>query len=117
MTNITQLINAIGSFIPFKSESSAQAFLAQYSLDDQAALISAAYIGRDHIHNNSFRSDYVPQGMTLNRYFVTGDGSPRWFIQPNEFKTILYEKNTALTNYYNAFLRCANGASFNLSTF
>lgn len=118
MIHIQQLITAATPLIPFQSESAAAAFLNQYSIDDQAALISAFYIGRDHIHANQIQSDYVPATIPFDRYFHTGGGhGVRWLIKPEDFATILYEKNTNLHTYYDAFVRCANGSGINLSSF
>lgn len=118
MTHIKQLIDAADPMIPFRSRSEADDFLQQYSLDDQAALVSALYIGRDHIHYNALNDDCFNAGIEFNRFFHTGgDGDVRWLIEPSEFKDILYEKNTNLQTYYKAFLRCANGSELDLSSF
>ena len=116
MTSITQLIQTISPHIPFSSVASAQAFLNQLSVDDQAALISALYIGRDHIHSNEVRPDYVPHGVPFDRYFVTGPQT-KWEIPQSNFAQILHEKNTALQMYYNSFLRCASNYGNSLTTF
>lgn len=118
MTQIQQLINQVLPQIPFHSSSAAQGFLQSYTVDDQAALISALYIGRDHIHSNTIHEDYIPASIPFDRYFHTGGGhGVRWLINPAEFKDILYEKNTSLKTYYEAFLRCTNGSGLDLSTF
>ncbi|HGI7029129.1 TPA: hypothetical protein ACJVFL_002457 [Klebsiella aerogenes] len=118
MTHIQQLIAEAAPYIPFQSKSIASSFLQQYSADDQAALVSALYIGRDHIHVSQLNSDCLNSGIPFDRYFHTGGGhGVRWMINPAEFPTILYEKNTALSNYYQSFVRCANGSGIDLSTF
>ncbi|SAE59398.1 hypothetical protein [Enterobacter kobei] len=118
MTHIQQLINLVDPQIPFKNTSDAQAFLNQYSLDDQAALVTALYVGRDHIHLDTLNSDCFNSGVSFDRYFHTGGGHGiRWLISPSDFATILYEKNTNLRTYYKSFERCANGYGFNLSLF
>lgn len=116
MTSITQLIAAATPYIPFANEATAQAFLNQYAVDDQAALISALYIGRDHIHYSQIQPNYVPSGMALDRFFTTGDPS-KWLISPSEFAEILYQKNSALQTYFDAFLRCMQGSSLSLANF
>lgn len=116
MTNISQLIAAVTPHLPFNNEEAAQAFLVQYNLDDQAALISALYIGRDHIHDSVIQPDYVPSGLAFDRFFVTGN-SVKWDIEPSNFARILYEKNTNLTHYFTAFLRCVQASAFPLATF
>jgi hypothetical protein len=110
MTNVTQLIASAKQNIPFTNQAAAQGFLNQYGVDDQAALISALYIGRDHIHDSSIRADYVPSGMAFDRFFQTGDAS-KWLINPSDFARILYEKNTNASVYFDAFLRCVPAPS------
>ena len=105
MTSVTQLIAAATPHIPFSNEAAAHAFLNQYDVSDQAALISALYIGRDHIHNSSMQPNYVPNGIPFDRYFHTGN-APKWLIIPSEFAGILYRMNTNASTYYSAFLRC-----------
>ncbi|CAI0896872.1 hypothetical protein [Serratia grimesii] len=118
MTHIQQLTNQVLSQIPFNSSSEAQGFLQPYTQDDQAALISALYIGRDHIHFNTIQEDYIPDSIPFDRYFHTGGGhGVRWLINPAEFKDILYEKSMSLKTYYGAFLRCTNGSGLDLSRF
>ncbi|MFL1916979.1 hypothetical protein ACJW8B_16530 [Plesiomonas shigelloides] len=116
MTHIVNLINDAVSATPFTLVS-ADTFLSQYQVSDQAALISALYIGRDHLHDNEIRDDYVPQSMVFDRYFITGDGNPRWDINPADFARILYEKSTNLGMYFTAFVRCANSSQLDLSYF
>jgi hypothetical protein len=116
MTTITQLIDAVTPRIPFANEMAAETFLGHYGVDDQAALISALYIGRDHIHASEIRPDYVPQGMAFNRFFTTGDAQ-KWLIEPSDFARILYEKNTNLTSYLDAFLRCVQASNYSLTAF
>lgn len=118
MTNIQQLISKIDPLIPFKNTAEAHGFLQQYSVDDQAALITALYIGRDHIHAHQFNDGYFDASVPPDRFFHTGGGhGVRWLIDPAEFARILYEKNTNLRTYYQSFVRCANGSGFNLSAF
>lgn len=117
MTSITQLIDSALANASFANEAAAQAFLNGYSVDDQAALISALYIGRDHIHSSEIQSDYVPKGIAFDRFFTTGN-PPNWpEINPSSFARILYEKRTSLPTYYNAFLRCARASDYSLETF
>jgi len=118
MTHIQQLISAAQPLIPFKNTSEAQGFLQQYTIDDQAALISALYIGRDHIHHSQLNDDCLNAGIAFDRYLHTGGGhGVRWLISTKDFAEILYEKNANLSTYYQAFLRCANGSAVNLSNF
>jgi len=117
MTSITQLIANISHHIPFASEAAAQAYLNQYSLDDQAALISAAYIGRDHIHYDKIQPDYVPVDVRFDRFFTTGTPPQYQFVPPSGWASILYEKNTQLRTYHEAFVRCATGSGYSLAAF
>ena len=118
MTHIQQLISAADPLIPFKNEAVASAFLHQYSVDDQAALISALYIGRDHGGANQLNEDCFIEGMPFDRYFHTGGGHGYgWLIAPTEFGRILYEKNTNVRTYFHSFVRCASGSGIDLSTF
>jgi len=116
MTDITILIQAAAARIPFASTSFAQEFLNQYSMDDQAALISAMYIGRDHLHGFDIQPEYVPEGFTFNRFFITGN-EQRWDIHPNDFASILYEKNTNVHTYYQAFLGAVSRSKYVLQDF
>lgn len=116
MTSIEQLIAAVAPHIPFASEPAAQAFLNQYSAADQAALISALYIGRDHIHDAQIRPDYLPKSMAFDRFFHTGS-APNWDIPPADFAGILYKKNTMVATYYAAFIRCMRASGFSLNAF
>lgn len=116
MTNIHSLITAATPHIPF-SPAAAQSFLANYDVNDQAALISALYIGRDHYHDDAIQPDYVPEGMVFDRYFHTGGNGSSWFINPAEFAGILYEKNSQLNAYFEAFLKCATASGYNLASF
>lgn len=106
MTNIDTLISACDRH-SFDNQAQAQAFLNQYSLDDQAAIVNALYIGRDHIHYNAVRPEDETALMNgeLNRYYHTG-GPMSWDIQPIYFASILHEKNGNKRNYFDAFRRC-----------
>lgn len=116
MTSITDLIDRVSSHIPFRSVEAAQAFLDGYSVDDQAALISALYIGRDHIHDTIIRDDYVPAGWAFDRYFTTGREA-KWDIPPRDFARILYEKGTNLPTYFTRFTDCTRASKYQLESF
>lgn len=115
MTHIVDLINSAKPYIPF-NQNTATSFLGQYSIDDQCALISALYIGRDHIHNNTFNPEMFDISESNARFSHTGC-NPNWNIPPDHFPSILDEKNTNLHIYYDSFLRCAGGSNYDLSTF
>ncbi len=116
MTSITDLIASISPHVPFRTEEGAKAFLDQYGIHDQAALISALYVGRDHIYDSIILSEYVPKGWELNRFFTTGR-APNWDIDPADFARIIYEKNSNLNAYYDAFIRCTKASNYSLDSF
>src|SRR5690606_54848 len=97
--------------IPFDSEKTAQQFINQYDEDDRFALVSALYIGRSHIHANEIDDDHIKylRSGELNRFWEKGN------IAANEIARILYEKNTNLTIYYEAFKRCTTNSGFDRS--
>ncbi|ARJ43693.1 hypothetical protein B1H58_17670 [Pantoea alhagi] len=118
MTDINNLISAASPHIPFRSENAAQQFLSQHTVSDQAALVSALYIGRDHLHDDKIQPNYVPNGIVFDRNFHTyGVTSGRWLIEPTDFARILYEKNSQLTDYFTAFQRCAKASRYVLAKF
>jgi len=118
MTDINTLIAAVTPHIPFRNENAAQQFLSQYSEGDQAALISALYIGRDHLGQSAIQPGYVPASMAFDRYFHTGGvAGQRWLIAPSDFARILYEKNSNLNGYFSAFTLCASASGYSLSSF
>ena len=116
MTDVTTLIEAVLPHIPFSSKATAQSFLNQYSTEDQAALISALYIGRTHLEQHEFDAQHLSGNIPFDRFYETGDGNP-WIIPPEGFARILYEKDTNLKTYYDTFLECAAGSSFSLENF
>lgn len=121
MSNINTLMNDLLLNLP-RTMNDAKIFLSKYSLDDQCALISAIYIGRDHIHYNTFivESDetnaYFLPSDPYSRFFSTGK-APNWMIHPNDFAQIIYEKNSNLKTYFDAFTRCSNGSGYDMSSF
>ena len=96
--HIKNLINHVLPHIPFRTVSSAQAFLDGFNYDDQLALISAQYVGSSHSQLNELMDDYVDT-----------DRSHCDHIDKDEFAQVLYKKNTELANHYHYFLIC--GAS------
>ena len=111
--DIQKLIQQIKPHIKFDSEASAQRFLDGYDVSDQMALISALYIGRDHIHAQELREDFL-------KYAKTGELNRTWeekTVPPKDYATVLYEKGLNLNTYYDAFLRCMTNSNINLSNF
>lgn len=111
--HIDDLIKDIKPYIPFSSEQEAKTFINQYQEDDRIAFISAMYIGRTHIHSNEIDDDHIKYLHTgeLNRYWEKDN------IPDNDIARILYEKNTNLTDYYDAFIRCTTNSNIDRSTF
>ncbi|SPX72026.1 Uncharacterised protein [Morganella morganii] len=111
--HIQNLINNIKPLIPFSSEQDANNFLKNYTQDDCYALLTAMYIGRDHIHDSVINHNYnsVLSSGSFNRYYHQNTASL------NDIPRILYEKNTNLTSYYDSFIRCTMGSNFNLNNF
>ncbi len=116
MTSVADLIASVTPYIPFSSKESAQSFLDQYGVNDQAALISALYIGRDHLHVSNIPAEYVPSGRAFDRSFITGC-APNWDIAPADYANIMYEKNSSLHTYYEAFIRCTQASDYSLDNF
>tara|TARA_R110002033_G_scaffold135713_4_gene175394 strand:+ start:81530 stop:81868 length:339 start_codon:yes stop_codon:yes gene_type:complete len=111
--HIDLLIAAIKPNIPFASEIVAQIFLNAYDDEDQSALITALYIGRSHIHNDNLSSDFEPGLLKgeINRHW-DDDTVPK-----KDRAKVLFEKNTNLTSYYDAFIRCTGNSKYNRDTF
>lgn len=110
---IDQLIEEIKPHIPFASEESAQNFVDKISEDDRSALMSAMYLGREHLHSDKFSEEYLNRIKSddMNRNSLGGD------VSDEEVARVLFEKNTLLASYYEAFLRCAANSGFNLKKF
>lgn len=111
--HIDDLIENIRPYIPFRSEQAAQDFINRFEEGDRIALISAMYIGRSHIHSNEIDDDHI-------KYLHSGKMDRYWdkdSVPDNEIARVLYEKNTNLTTYYDAFIRCTTNSGFDRSKF
>ncbi len=108
MAHIDTLIQDIYDEIPFQSETHVSQFLSHYPDDDQAAFISALYIGRSHIHDNSLNHDYQRylSNYPINRFTETGEPPEFQFISKDDFASIIFGKKSCLTEYFGSFLRC-----------
>lgn len=116
MTKISELIENILPSIPFRTEEGVRSYMGRLSVEDQAALVTALYVGRDHIHHDLLIENYVPDDVPFDRYFITG-GNPDWMIAPSDFARIMFEKNSSLNSYYSAFVRCTQASGCHLNNF
>ena len=96
-----QTIVACANAAPFQSEAAAQAFLSSISPEAQAQVISAMYIGRNHLHLDQFSDDDAP--------YVSPAGLIKYcdHIEPKEFARILCEKGQSTQTYLQRFILCA----------
>ncbi|HAX3344861.1 TPA: hypothetical protein JWL09_005112 [Escherichia coli] len=122
MTRVDKLINDLLSILP-ANESKIASFLGNYDIEDQCALISAIYIGRDNIYCNNFTEGrdmpYFTLGDQYNgyhRFFTTGK-APNWMIEPTDFARIIFDKQNNLSQYFTAFIRCSGGSGYNIADF
>ncbi|EKS9844567.1 hypothetical protein QDD82_005421 [Burkholderia cepacia] len=87
-----------------KSEDDAQRFLDTLPPIVQEQLIAGIYIGRDHLHATSLRTDEpVSRGVAD-------------LIDRNEYASILYEKGSNAVTYLNKLVECAKTSNFDLNT-
>jgi hypothetical protein len=111
--HIDDLINKIRPLIPLSSEQAAQSFIDSLGESDPIALISAMYIGRSHIHSNEINDDHKELLFSgkIDRFWEKDN------VPENEIARALYEKNTNLNTYYDAFIRCTTNSNFDRSKF
>lgn len=111
--HIDDLIEEIQPHIPFSSEQAAQELIDRFEKIDRIALISAMYIGRSHINSNKIDDDHIKHlnSGEINRYWDKDT------VPDNEIARVLYEKNTNLTAYYDAFILCTTNSGFDRSKF
>ena len=85
------------------SEEQARDFLE--TLDDkvQAQLITAVYLGRDHLHSKELRSD-----VSISREHVD-------LIDRTSYPKILFEKRGNIPLYFDKLTECANASGFDLN--
>lgn len=112
MQDIRILIQSAMSGDNFSNLTNSQNYLANLNTDDQLALITAMYIGRDHLHNDTINDDYL--------WMITDNKFNRYWhadIPKADYARVLYEKHSNLPSYYNAFIRCTSNYGFDLSQF
>ncbi len=100
---IYSAMNNLKSCIPL-SVADAQAFLDTLPSDVQEQLISAVYLGREHIHCSSLRAD-----MVINRSYTD-------HISKGDYARILHEKGQNLITYLDKLESCATASDFDLNT-
>ena len=96
-------INSIKSTIPTSVED-AQAFLDTLPIDVQEQLISAVYLGREHINTDHLRED-----VDISRSYTAHIGR-------DEYARILYEKGENVAHYLERLESCAKASGFDLNT-
>jgi hypothetical protein len=99
---IYSAMNKLKSIIPH-SVADAQALLDTLPFDVQEQLISAVYLGREHIHNSNLRDD-----VDINRSYTD-------HISKDEYARILCEKGENLIIYLDKLESCAMASGFDLN--
>ncbi|ARL96026.1 hypothetical protein [Burkholderia pseudomallei] len=87
-----------------KSEDDAQRFLDTLPQIVQEQLIAGIYIGRDHLHATTLRSD-EPISRTVTDH-----------IDSAEYARIVYEKGSNAVTYLDKLVECAKASNFDLNT-
>ncbi len=111
--HIDELIRDIRPLIPFRSVESAQEFIDKYEAGDRIAFISSLYLGRSYIHYDEINEDdlqYLQSGK-MDRFWEEGN------VRNNEIARVLYEKNSNLIGYYDAFIRCTTNSGYDRSRY
>lgn len=78
-------------------------FFYKLSDNDQLAVISAMYIGRNHLH-----LDKLKENISRNDHD---------HIELEHFYSILVDKSNALPTYFETFLKCARASKFDFDEF
>lgn len=99
---IYSAMNNLKSSIPH-SVADAQALLDTLPFDVQEQLISAVYLGREHIHNSNLRDD-----VDIDRSYTD-------HISKDEYARILCEKGENLIIYLDKLEACAMASGFDLN--
>lgn len=106
--HVDELIRDIRPLIPFRSVENAQEFIDKYEMDDRIAFISSLYLGRSYIHCDEINEDdlqYLQSGK-MDRFWEQGT------VRDSGIARVLYEKNTNLIAYYDAFIRCTTNSGY-----
>lgn len=94
-------IRNLKSILPLSVED-AQQFLDTLSPDVQKQLISAIYLGREHIHSSVLRDD-----IEISTSFTDS-------IKQDEYARILHEKELNSATYLDKLEMCAKASNFDL---
>ena len=81
----------------------AQSFLDTLSSEVQQQLISAIYLGREHIHSTELRKD-----IEINRLYND-------HITKDQYARVIHDKGENVTTYLNKLESCANASGFDLN--
>lgn len=95
-------IEALKAAAP-KSEEAAQQFLDSLPQLTQEQLIAAIYIGRDHLHATSLRTDEPISRTTTDH------------IERGEYARIISEKGKNGITYLDKLVECAKASNFDLN--
>lgn len=101
--SIYQAIETLRKSVPM-SESDAERFLSSLSNKEQEQIIAAIYIGRDHIHESSLRSEGEISRRATDH------------IPEKDYARIIHEKNSNVAIYLDKLLSCAKQSDFDLDT-
>lgn len=99
---IYRAIKAYKASIPSSVEA-AQTFLTTLPPLVQAQLISAIYLGREHIHCSQLRSD-----LPISRSYMMHIGQ-------DGYAELLFRKGVDAANYLDKLVACARASNFDLN--
>lgn len=100
---IYNAMNNLKASIP-RSAEAAQVFLNTLSSNVQEQLISAIYLGREHINSIKLRDD-----VEINRSYID-------HVNKNEYAQIIYEKGDNVITYLDKLVECAKASGVDLKT-
>ncbi len=99
---LCEAIDKLNQGVP-SSVSGAQDFLNTLPLDVQQQLISAIYLGSDHMQSSKLRDD-----LEISRSYTDHIGQ-------DQYAEVLHKKRDVCLNYLNKLQACANASGFDLN--